>query len=149
MIHNGAVDWLAAEHGGITGIDFLDQCLSPPGSPAVLYGLLGPIGVGKSTLGAMIAVEGAKAEYARRLRGEVSRTWVYLNLDGNPSDVQERLFSHAAKISRIEPDRRSVLQCLSSTGACRDYEVERAALRLLREPTGQPPSLPEASEPDA
>lgn len=120
-------DWLVAGLEGVTGIDYLDRCLSTSGPRGRLYGLLGPIGVGKSTLGAMIAVEGAKMAHARQIAGQMPGTWVYVNLDGAKSDIEERLISHAAKISRNEPERDCVLQDLSCSGSWRPYELERTA----------------------
>ncbi len=117
--------WLVGEETGVTGIDFLDQYL-PHSQPAnLVYGLLGPIGVGKSTLGAMIAVEGAKKEYARRLAGSTSGTWVIVNFDGSETDVLERIVSHGAKISRSQRYRRSIQENLSRIWANHLYELKR------------------------
>lgn len=123
----GGRDWLAAESDGVTGIDYLDRCLSTSEPPGRLYGLLGPIGIGKSTMGAMIAVEGAKKCLASHAPGEQPMAWVYFNFDGKIGDVENRLVSHGARISRNEPNRNWLLQDLSCGGAYRTYEIERAA----------------------
>ncbi len=115
--------WLTRGQGGVSGIEFLDTCLAPTDPQGQLFGLLGPIGVGKSTLGAMIAVEGAKAAYARRLKGQAPESWVYLNFDGTKNDLELRMISHGAKIARNQPDRCSIRENLSSIGNYYNYEI--------------------------
>ena len=129
MSQTGGNDWLTVESDGVTGIDFIDPCLGPVRPGGQLYGLLGPIGVGKSTLGAMIAVEGAKRAYAGQMVSEMPATWVYVNIDGKASDMQERLISHGAKISRNETsrDRDGLLANLSTNENYHAFETERRA----------------------
>lgn len=127
MSQSGGNDWLTGDFDGVSGVDFIDRCLGPDRSRGQLYGLLGPIGVGKSTLGAMIAVEGAKMAYTRQMAGQSPAQWVYINIDGKASDMQERLISHGAKISRNELGRDWFLKDRSVIGTYRAYETERRA----------------------
>lgn len=121
--------WLAATDRGVTGIDFLDACLPQNAPPAQVIGLLGPIGVGKSTLGAMIAVEGAKIQLARRLAGGAWGTWAFVNLDGAEYDMWERITSHGAQLSRTRSSPREAWNRPQEgwRETNRPYEIERAA----------------------
>lgn len=119
--------WLAATDRGVTGIDFLDSGLPQNAPPAQVIGLLGPIGAGKSTLGAMIAVEGAKQQFARRLAGEEFSVWAYVNLDGAEYDMWERLTSHGALISRALAARGGIGNFSPGrfSRIAESYEIER------------------------
>lgn len=129
MSQSGGNDWLTGESDGVSGVDFIDRRLGPVRPGGQLYGLLGPIGVGKSTLGAMIAVEGAKRALTRHTKGEKPGAWIYINLDGSKADVEKLLLSHGAKISRneLDRDRDGLLTNLSTNENYHVYETDRRA----------------------
>src|SRR6185295_7518156 len=92
---------MATSHVLPTGIDFLDEALSGGHFPGV-FGLLGPIGVGKTTLGAMIATEGALREHAGFEKGRNPRCWVFVTLEMAGRDIWPMTRSYATKIPRTE-----------------------------------------------
>ena len=83
-----------------TGVDFIDRALGGGQNPGQVYGLLGPIGVGKSTLGAMIAAEGALMQTLHTRDVEREGVWVFVTLELNSRSILDMAVSHIAKLDR-------------------------------------------------
>ena len=84
------------------GVPFLDRFLEGGHQGGQQYGLLGPIGVGKTTLGTMIASQGALREKAAADRGEAWGVWCIVSVDTPIEVVQQLVLSDLGRISRQE-----------------------------------------------
>lgn len=83
---------------GRIGVDFLDR-LAGGHQPGKVYGLLGPTGIGKTTLGVQIAVEGAILQ-SHRYEDARRGMWFVVSLEPKERvrDICDRAWSHLAKI---------------------------------------------------
>lgn len=104
-----------------TGITFLDTALGSGQLLSGVHGLLGPIGGGKTTLGIMIAVEGAREQHARAIRGETSGRWILIGAEESADRIMRLVWSYAAKI-----DREAFARSSGLNESLTQYEQERA-----------------------
>ena len=88
-----------------THIDFLDKLLGGGTKKRGVYGIIGPTGVGKSTLAAMIAGKGAlngnlqnKAPHNDALAQ--GKPWLFLDLRNSPVHPRMLVMSHLTKLDR-------------------------------------------------
>ena len=89
-----------------TGIDFVDKVLGGGTQRTGVYGVIGPTGVGKSTLAAMLAVRGAlrahnatdneKFDLAHRR----NRPWALIDLRGDTANTRRLVMSYAANVEK-------------------------------------------------
>jgi RecA/RadA recombinase len=111
---SNASEYITALNRIPTRISYLDRVLRGGNLARGVHGLLGPIGVGKTTLGTMIAVEGAQHQH---FAGQSGR-WVFVSIDERIPTIVSRAVSHGAQISRqladqitpsatLEPERLS------------------------------------------
>jgi len=105
-----------------TGIAFLDQSLGDGPCGQGLYGILGPTGVGKTTLGVQIAVNGARRLAAAGAHG----LWVFVSMEERPRHIQERAYSYAAAIPLESMRSVSSPDDLHGSGSDLEYEQRRA-----------------------
>jgi hypothetical protein len=101
-----------------TGIAFLDSLLDGGQLACGLHGLLGTIGSGKTTLGSMIAIEGARIEYERARRKEQAGRWVFVTVDQPATQIEQLAISHAARIRRTAVDGRTPISEELDAWAC-------------------------------
>jgi hypothetical protein len=117
-----------------THIEFLDRLLGGGQLPTGIHGLLGVIGSGKTTLGTMIATEGALWQ-GKVDQYQATGCWVFISLEMRPEEIRALAISHAAKISRrtIQTERSDQW----STSAClKDYELQRTSQLSTRGGSG-------------
>lgn len=101
-----------------TGVPFLDSFMGGQAGGEA-YGILGPTGVGKTSLGIMLAVEGSKYEQFNRPPAEIGH-WYFISYESSvESDIRLRVLSYAAQIKR---DILFSGEKLSVTGDLKDYE---------------------------
>lgn len=87
------------------------------------YGILGPTGVGKTTLGIMIAVEGALYQQIIAPSDSEMRHWYFFTFESSVDpEIRSRVISYAAKI-----DRNVLMkgEKLSTSDTLKKYELER------------------------
>jgi hypothetical protein len=82
-----------------TGIDVLDQVTGGQLRPGG-HLLIGPIGVGKTTLLVQLLAEQAWTSFFRRLRGGDDATAAFVFLEERVEEIQRRLFSFLAQLPR-------------------------------------------------
>ncbi|MFO0881472.1 MAG: hypothetical protein U0840_29580 [Gemmataceae bacterium] len=105
-----------------TGIPYVDRLLGGH-RPGACHGILGPTGVGKSTLVSMLCAEGAIA--LDRTRSKDSACWVLFNIEGGMMDALARILCHAARVPRAAVDRG--LQITLPPTNYQSYELARKA----------------------
>jgi hypothetical protein len=105
-----------------TGIPFLDRPMQGGQLPKGVHGFLGPIGGGKTTLAAMLAVEGAWAQYRNRDQAAQSGCWVLATIGEPARHIWPRITSYGAKIARQTIEVASCVEDLTSAYGLRDYE---------------------------
>jgi hypothetical protein len=105
-----------------TEIDFLDHATGGGQLNFGLHAILGPSPSAKTTLGVMIAAEGAKSQHARAVRGDTAGQWVLISPVQSKDDLLRLALSHIAKIPRDTIDSLQFSQVRQSRG----YETERA-----------------------
>lgn len=98
-----------------TGVAFVDALLDGGHRRKTMYGLLGPIGIGKSHLADQLAGEGARLLEQNNMPGK----WVLVDLENSWQLVAFRLISLLSGLSREEVGR--VLSSRNdATGRCRE-----------------------------
>lgn len=109
-----------------TGIPFIDAMMNGGHAPGEVYGILGPTGAGKSTLGVQLCVEGAKLENISMLNGEPDwGVWVYFTYETPVKhELQIRMISCMAQIDRSRLERIRSVEELSTSDSLLDYEKE-------------------------
>jgi RecA/RadA recombinase len=105
---SGNTDQAAFGSAGLvsTGVDFVDEVLGGGTKRSGVYGVIGPTGVGKSTLAAMLAVRGAlrahnttgneKFDLVHRRK----RPWILLDLRGDSANTRRLVISYAANVDQ-------------------------------------------------
>jgi hypothetical protein len=92
-----------------TGIDFIDSALGGGQLARGLHGVLGPFGGGKTTLGIMIAVAGARLQHQQFLANKRAGRWVLFSIGQGGNEISSLIFSNAARLDRglcfSQPDR--------------------------------------------
>ncbi len=82
------------------GVPFLEEFMKGHAGGEA-YGLLGPIGVGKTTLGLQIAVEGAEYEQRVAKSDEEMGHWYFFSYESSvDTEIRPRVMCYAAKIHR-------------------------------------------------
>jgi hypothetical protein len=110
-----------------TDMAFLDNAMD--GGPALgeVIVILGPTGGGKTMLGIMAAVNGARYQVQLAKKGEPSGYWFYFTYESpvNP-DIRSRVMSYAAQINFKETMKTlKSLDQLSTSDNLKDYEKKR------------------------
>jgi KaiC/GvpD/RAD55 family RecA-like ATPase len=100
-----------------TNISFVDRLLNGGHYRGKIHGLLGTVGVGKTTLGAMIAAEGALREHYQGNSG----AWYFITLDQRASEIRWHMLSHGAKIKRESCWGHSPRSTFSTPDSLRPY----------------------------
>jgi hypothetical protein len=108
-----------------TGISFLDGPMQGGQLQKGLHGFLGPIGGGKTTLAAMLAVEGAWAQYRNRDLTSPPGCWVLATIGESANHILHRVISYGAKIHRQVIEAANRLQDFTTSYGLRDYERRR------------------------
>jgi hypothetical protein len=83
-----------------TNVSFVDRLLCGGTKPKGVYGILSPTGVGKSTLAAMIAANGATGPSIFSHEHYQSLPWILFDLHNGPATTKNRVLSHVAEIKR-------------------------------------------------
>lgn len=137
-----------ANHGiGIhsTGIAFFDDLMAGGCAPGESYTLLGATGVGKTSTGIQIAVEGARQEmlYAKGDHSDPNLGhWYHFFYEYavNP-EIYFRVWSYAARIHRDTLWKEFIpdMSNFSTTGNYKPYELDRfaAEIKLSNKPPGE------------
>ena len=107
-----------------TGVSFLDRIMGGQLVPGV-HCLLGPTGSGKTTLGAMIAAEGALRQARLAESGQPAGRWIFINLQMHAIEVRTLVVSHLAKIDREVLGTASSTDAFSTSNNLRPYETRR------------------------
>ena len=114
-----------------TGISFIDSRMSGGMQPGEVNVLLGPTGVGKTTLGMQLAVEGARYSHLRSKEFDAPKKQsVFLSYEISLREMQIRMMTYAAQIdkSRLEQVK---FDELSSRENLQDYERRRWKRQIM------------------
>ena len=122
-----------------TGIEIVDRLLGGGHEAGKVHGLLGVMGVGKTTLAASLIAEGALA--ASRTAGQATNRgpMVFVTLDEPGRNIRQRMLSHLGKIARSSLRVSSETAPLSTRQNLKDYEkamlsdFTRAGLPMVRD----------------
>ncbi len=105
-----------------TGVPFLNRYMEGQVDPEV-YGLMGPFGSCKSTLGYMLHVESAKYFYAYDQNEDLPRVAVVVSYEDQMKVIQARTLGYLAQIERRSIEHmRGSLKNLSQPGNLLPYE---------------------------
>lgn len=112
--------WTENKREGLkTGLTFVDSyILTYPGD---VNAILGPTGVGKTTLAVQILVSSAKHEYYAD--DENCGIYIYFGYEDNASEIMRKIISYTAKIKRERLNSISSSNELSTTDNLQPYEA--------------------------
>jgi len=109
-----------------TGIPFIDSRLDGGMKPGDVNVLLGPTGVGKTTLGMQLVVEGGRAEAAKARETNVKgKRNVFFSYEIDMEEMQVRMMTYAAQINKSRLEHLNAFEELSRRGDLQDYEKKR------------------------
>jgi len=114
-----------------TGVSFIDSRMGGGMQPGEVNVLLGPTGVGKTTLGMQLAVEGARNSYFQSKDfNQPKKQNVFLSYEISLREMQIRMMTYAAQIdkSRLEQVKFNEL---STKENLQDYERKRWKRQLM------------------
>ncbi len=119
-----------------TGLSFLDQMMDGGQAPGEVYLLLGPTGVGKTTLAVQLAVQGALFQQVLHEEGQELGHWFIFTYE-SPVDpeLRYRVFSYAAQIHRDSLWKMRSLSELSTISSLKPYEIAKYQDQIV---TGTP-----------
>lgn len=112
-----------------TGIPWLDEYMNGGQAGGEVYGLLGPTGLGKTTLAVMLVVEGARY-WARLFRTGVTTVKKISHLVSWEQDydrIVQRVWAYAARIHSNSLEKwvdEIAPEPLSTTGNLKEYELK-------------------------
>jgi len=114
-----------------TGVSFIDSRMSGGMQPGEVNVLLGPTGVGKTTLGMQLAVEGARYSYLRsRDYEEPKKQNVFLSYEISLREMQIRMMTYAAQIDKSRLEQHKFKE-LSTRESLQDYERRRWKRQIM------------------
>jgi RecA/RadA recombinase len=115
-----------------TGLSYIDPLISNGQVAGEVYLVLGPYGVGKTTLATNIAVSYARRAHADfLLSGEAKHAYLF-SYEDDEHQLRSRLFAHGASVLRDEVLRCNDISDFSVRGNLKSYELEMH--RRLRTP---------------
>jgi hypothetical protein len=103
VLGNTPYDFMAANPPCTpTGVDFLDEFMDGGVLKGEMIVVVAPTGLGKTTLGIQLAVEGAQREYGKVLAGDPDAGyWYYFSYESHLApEIWNRVYSYAAYIHR-------------------------------------------------
>ena len=116
-----------------TNVPFLDYLLGGGTLSQGVYGIIGPTGVGKTTLATMIAVSSVVGESVATGEGDSARPWLWFDFESPRQTAMCRALSHGAQVVRsLEIDggaRRGLEEARGRLTRAKDLLPKR--LRLL------------------
>ncbi len=114
-----------------TGIPWLDVYMNGGQAPEEVYTLMGPTGLGKTTLGVMIATQTARVWRKEFDEGKIPKKKVscFFTWEQSDNQLRPRFISFAAEIdsNSLESYARGLSE-LSTTGNLKPYEIEEFKL---------------------
>ena len=109
-----------------TGIPFIDSRLDGGMKPGDVNVLLGPTGVGKTTLGMQLVIEGGRLEAAKERETNVKgKRNVFFSYEIDREEMQVRMMTYAAQINKSRLEHLNSFDELSRRGNLQDYEKKR------------------------
>ncbi len=115
----------AALQVNTTGIPFLDVYMDGGQAPGEVYGILGPFGVGKTTLGIQMCVEQCRVLADRAAENDEAPGQVYFfSYEQAASQIRSKALACAAHINMSTMNSFTGEDCLSRSGDLKDYEIE-------------------------
>lgn len=108
-----------------TGISFFDEYMDGGHAPGEVNGILGPFGVGKTTVAVQLAVEQCRYWHDRELElGEDGGQVYFFTYEQRASEIRKKAISYAAHIHMDTMNVFTNEDTLSRRGNLKPYEIE-------------------------
>tara|TARA_Y100001938_G_scaffold136815_1_gene200170 strand:+ start:24021 stop:25691 length:1671 start_codon:yes stop_codon:yes gene_type:complete len=108
-----------------TGLEFLDASMEGGHAKGEVYGILGPFGVGKTTLGVQLCVEQCRYWYDREQEyGEDGGQIYFFSYEQSVEEIRKKAIACAAQIHMSTLNGFSNISQLSTRGQLKPYEVD-------------------------
>jgi len=104
------------------GVDMIDHRMNGGSEAGETHVLLGPTGVGKTTLATDIVVSAGKRFHAEAVQGGALKAAIYISYEDIFESMSKRVIANAASIKRSNLDAMTSYHDLSRTGHVHAYE---------------------------